>query len=126
MFLAFIDMCSQVLLPLMYSTSVPVGGLGFDPYRIGIIMGVWGGINAAVQLQFLAKLLRRFGPRKMLIVAHISYFFNIAIYPLLSYCAQQPDGEWMVWTLIVIQLTFRMTNTMGYGMSHAVWISPMS
>ncbi|KAF8071542.1 major facilitator superfamily domain-containing protein [Lyophyllum atratum] len=116
MVLAFVDMSSQVLLPLMYSTSIPVGGLGLDPYRIGIILSAFGFFNAIVQLTFLGRLIRRFGPRAMCIVATISYIGNIGLYPLLGYYARKAgrvDGK--VWAVIVPQLLFRLTNGMGYG-----------
>jgi hypothetical protein len=40
--LAFVDQCSSVLLPLYWSTSTPLGGLGFSPFKIGAIMGTYG------------------------------------------------------------------------------------
>ncbi|KAJ7791347.1 major facilitator superfamily multidrug-resistance, DHA1 sub-family [Mycena olivaceomarginata] len=35
-FFCFSQTCYQVLFPLMYSTSIPNGGLGFSPYLIGV------------------------------------------------------------------------------------------
>jgi hypothetical protein len=40
--LTFVDQCVNVLIPLYYSTSIPLGGLGFTPFKIGIIMSVFG------------------------------------------------------------------------------------
>ncbi|KAK2460164.1 hypothetical protein APHAL10511_007843 [Amanita phalloides] len=40
----FLEMSTQVLLPLVWSTSVEHGGLGFTPYRIGMTLGAYGGM----------------------------------------------------------------------------------
>ncbi|GLB44763.1 putative major facilitator superfamily protein [Lyophyllum shimeji] len=69
MVLAFISTSSQMLLPLMYSTSIPIGGLGLDPYHIGIILSAFGFVNAIVQLLLLPPLVRRFGPKKLCLAA---------------------------------------------------------
>ncbi|KAH9481774.1 Major facilitator-type transporter psiT2 [Psilocybe cubensis] len=63
-FLAFLDMCYGVLLPLMYSTSIRNGGLGLDPSRIGATLGAFGLVNSIVQLNFLGRFIRKYGPRK--------------------------------------------------------------
>ena len=60
---AVIDMGVKVLLPLMFSTSIELGGLGFDPYHIGVIMSVWGIINAIFMITVFGRAIRKFGPR---------------------------------------------------------------
>ena len=48
--LTFSDMACQVLIPLVYSTSVELGGLGMVPYEIGVLLGMRGIINAVIQV----------------------------------------------------------------------------
>ncbi|GLB44785.1 putative major facilitator superfamily protein [Lyophyllum shimeji] len=116
MVLAFIDMSSQVLLPLMYSTSIPIGGLGLDPYRIGVILSVFGFVNAIVQLLFLPPLVRRWGPRNICFAATISYLGNIGLYlPLLYFASRAGRVDGKVWATIVLQLATRLTNSMAWG-----------
>ncbi|KAF9468187.1 major facilitator superfamily multidrug-resistance, DHA1 sub-family [Collybia nuda] len=115
MLLCFIDMSAQVLRPLVYSTSIANGGLGFDPYRIGSIMGTWGVINAILQVVFLGKVIRRFGPRNMHILSQFSHLISTALYPLLGYFVRQSGTvDAKVWTVIIIQLIFQITNNMAY------------
>ncbi|RDB25878.1 Protein ZINC INDUCED FACILITATOR-LIKE 1 [Hypsizygus marmoreus] len=115
-FLAFVDMSSQILLPLVYSTSIPLGGLGFDAYQIGVILGVWGVINVIVQLSFLGNLIRRFGPTKVHIFSQCSYVWNIGLYPLLSFLVKRSGRvDAKVWTVMIVQLALRLTNNMAYG-----------
>ncbi|KAG6853283.1 hypothetical protein C0991_005505 [Blastosporella zonata] len=100
----------------MYSTSIPVGGLGFDAYGIGIILSVFGFVNAFVQLFLLGSFVRRFGPRNILALAQFSYAINIGLYPLLTFFARRSGRvDWKVWTIIVAQLVSRLTNGMGWG-----------
>lgn len=47
-FHAFMAQCCYVLNPLVLSTSVKLGGLGLNPYEIGLILGTWGGELADV------------------------------------------------------------------------------
>lgn len=115
---AFIDMSSQFLLPLVYSTSIPIGGLGLDAYDIGIILSAWGVFNAAVLLTLLGPAIRRFGPRAVHIFSYGTYFVNIGSYPLLSYFARRAGGvDGYVWAVIVLQLVCRFVNGMSYGLS---------
>ncbi|KAG6853282.1 hypothetical protein C0991_005504 [Blastosporella zonata] len=116
--LAFINISLHVLLPLMYSTSIAVGGLGFDAYRIGVIMGIFGCATACVQFFLLAKLVRRFGPRNVVALAQLSYVVNIAFYPALNFFARRAgkvDGT--VWAIVVAQLVSRLPAGMGWGIS---------
>ena len=46
--LCFLDMGYSALLPLFYSTSIPLGGLGLDPYNIGITLGTFGDRKSVV------------------------------------------------------------------------------
>lgn len=41
-YLAFVQQSVAVLTPLVLSTSIEHGGLGMDPYEIGIVLGIWG------------------------------------------------------------------------------------
>ncbi|KAG6888134.1 hypothetical protein C0992_009547 [Termitomyces sp. T32_za158] len=115
-FMTFTDMGLQVLQPLVYSTSIPLGGLGFDPYRIGTIMGTWGVINAIFTLVCLPMLLRKFGARKIQIFTHFSYAATLVLYPLLSLLVRRAGGaDALVWAVIVVQLTFALSFSASYA-----------
>ncbi|KAF8896549.1 major facilitator superfamily multidrug-resistance, DHA1 sub-family [Infundibulicybe gibba] len=101
MFLTFTDMSIQALRPLMFSTSIELGGLGLDPYKIGMIMGIWGFINAMIQLNFLSASIRKFGQERL--------------YPILGYLARRSGRmDTMVWILLIIQLTFQMSTYFAF------------
>ncbi|KAJ7908640.1 major facilitator superfamily domain-containing protein [Mycena leptocephala] len=115
-FFCFAQTAHQVLFPLMYSTSIPNGGLGFSPYLIGVTRGVWGVMNTFLQLFLAARLIRWLGVR----TAYIFSFANVAVcigaYPLLSFFAQRAgrvDG--LVWTIVVVQLISNLALGLAYS-----------
>ncbi|KAG5650643.1 hypothetical protein H0H81_011510 [Sphagnurus paluster] len=110
-FLCVVDMSCMVLQPLVYSTSVPLGGLGFSAYQIGVVMGTWGVINAVVQFTCLAPMLRKLGARKVQSMSQLSYAVVFALCPLLSYFAKRAGkADGLVWMVITIQLLFALLN----------------
>lgn len=116
LFIVFVDMSIQVLLPLMYSTSIPLGGLGLTEYEIGVTLGIWGSANAIVQVSFLGKITRRFGPRRVCIVGYRSFLLSIALYPVLGFLVRRAGSvNWLVWVVIAVQLSCRMAIYMAYG-----------
>ncbi|KAF8217624.1 major facilitator superfamily multidrug-resistance, DHA1 sub-family [Mycena galopus ATCC 62051] len=115
-FFCFAQTAYQVLFPLMYSTSIPNGGLGFSPYLIGITRGVWGILNSFLLLFFVAPLIRRFGARTMYIFAFGNIAICIGAYPLLSFFAKRAgrvDG--IVWAIVVVQLVSNLALSIAYA-----------
>ena len=113
---ALVDMASTVLLPLMYSTSIELGGLGLSAYDIGLILSGWGVISAIVMITVLGWAIRRFGPRAVHIFCYITYFVNLALYPLLAYLVQRSGRvDAKAWAVIVAQLACQLANGMSYG-----------
>jgi uncharacterized membrane protein YjjP (DUF1212 family) len=55
----------SALIPLVYSTPVEYGGLGMDPYFIGILMASLGFFTGLSTALFLGPILRRFGLVKL-------------------------------------------------------------
>ena len=114
--LAFLDMGCIVLLPLFYSTSIPSGGLGLNPYNIGITLGTFGFVNAIVQARFLGPLIRKFGARKMYITCFPGLFGCYALYPILRYFSQRYGRvNNLVVVCMIVQLSFQMLVSASYG-----------
>jgi hypothetical protein len=103
--LCFCDISMQVLIPLMWSTSLEHGGLGFTPYTIGLTLGIYGVVNVSLQVMLLGKLIRRFGPRKVVIVSFPAFILSLSCFPLAGCFARRAGGaDWRVWTVIMVQL----------------------
>ncbi|KAJ7760702.1 major facilitator superfamily multidrug-resistance, DHA1 sub-family, partial [Mycena maculata] len=87
--LAFCHMCNEALLPLFFATPISLGGLGLEPFSIGVIMGMAGFCNALVQLIFGGRLIRWYGPRRMFTVGFCALVVQFALYPLVGLLARR-------------------------------------
>jgi hypothetical protein len=117
LFLTFTDMAYSVLMPLIYSTKIELGGLGLDPYHIGMIMGTWGFVNAFVQINLLGKLIRKYGAGRMYQTSYASFCICLLTYPISTYIARRNGGISVgVCISIFVQLLFQFSLYMGYGM----------
>ncbi|KAF5359756.1 hypothetical protein D9756_003027 [Leucocoprinus leucothites] len=115
-FLCFLDQAHQALLPLMYSTSIDLGGLGLRPDQIGLIMGVWGACNAVFQVTCFPKLMAMLGPRKLYIRCFAALLVTFSAFPILNCLARWPAcPEAAIWLTICCQMTFYTFLFMGYG-----------
>jgi MFS family permease len=117
-FLALMEQCFVILIPLMYSTSIPNGGLGFHPFKIGLILGVVGFINGISQLVFLSKAISRFGPRRLYMFTYGTVFIALIAYPIMNSMARVTgDVNPSVWVVLVIQQLCNITIYAAYGCS---------
>lgn len=115
-FLSFLDQAQQALLPLMYSTSVELGGLSLRPDQIGIIMGAWGACNAVFQVTCFPKLMAKFGPKRLYIRCFTALLFTFSAFPILNTLARwHGNTHALVWITICCQMSFYTLVFMGYG-----------
>jgi len=115
-FVCFTEMCYVVLLPLIYSTSIETGGLGLNPYQIGLTMGIWGFFNAIIQINVVGKVIRKYGGASVYKFAYLSYFMGFLTFPFSTYLARR-HGSVGIGSCIVIgfQLFFIIFAYMSYG-----------
>jgi hypothetical protein len=86
--LSFLDMGNFVLLPLFYSTSITLGGLGLNPFTIGFTIGTFGFFNAMIQAKLLGPLIRKYGARKVYIASCPGLFICFTLYPVMRFLVQ--------------------------------------
>lgn len=115
-FLGFCEMSVTALTPLMWSTSLENGGLGFTPYRIGIAFAVYGLFSTFFQAIAVGKIVRRFGPRKVLIGSMAPWLILFSCFPLERYFARSAGHvDWRVWTVITVHLAMYCMATASYS-----------
>ncbi|PBL04129.1 major facilitator superfamily multidrug-resistance, DHA1 sub-family [Armillaria gallica] len=120
-FIFFVGTAYDALIPLMYSTSIPVGGLGFSPFQIGQILSAWGLINAIVQCVFTGRLLRMFGARRMFIISVAFMFVGMLAFSFESYFARLAGRvDEKVITLLLIQLTCSLMTFVAFAAIHVL------
>ncbi|KAG9315287.1 MFS general substrate transporter [Chiua virens] len=106
--LALAEISFYALLPLVYSAPIEIGGLGFPPSIIGIVLATFGILNGIVQALFTSKLVERFGAKNVFCWAVLAFYPLILLFPIISaVVATQGGGVGpIVWILIVLQLVF--------------------
>jgi hypothetical protein len=127
--ISFLEMGYSSLLPLFYSTSIPLGGVGLDPYKIGIALGSFGCANAIVQARFLGSLIRKYGARKLYILSFPGLFACVTLYPIIRYFTQRFGRvNNIVVVCMMVQLSFRILISMSYGIYpslHSRWFKSL-
>jgi len=115
-FLSFLDQAHQALLPLMYSTSVELGGLSLRPDQIGIIMGAWGACNAVFQVTCFPKLMAKLGPKRLYVRCFTALLVTFSAFPILNTLARwYGNTHALIWITICCQMSFYTFVFMGYG-----------
>ncbi|KAH8818705.1 major facilitator superfamily domain-containing protein [Flagelloscypha sp. PMI_526] len=117
----------SALQPLVWSTSIENGGLGFDAFTIGTANTVFAVPNAILQFLFLSKSIRAFGPKAATVTSFVGSVVLICLFPLQTYFARENGVvDWRVWSVITIQLATSMVFYAGYGsiMFFAIDASP--
>ncbi|KAK1235072.1 hypothetical protein PQX77_001708 [Marasmius sp. AFHP31] len=122
-FLAFTDMANAVLIPILYSTSNSMGGLGFSTKTIGTILAVYNFVNAFVQITLMKRFLKRLGPRRLYQIAYpmlsVPFAMMMCEQMLVSWYGKVTLG---VWAAIVFQLTGALGITVAYACSHLLHV----
>lgn len=109
-------MCYAVLIPLMWSTPVGIGGLGLSSFQIGLTMGIWGFLNAVVQINATGRVIRRFGGASVFKFAFVFYLLCFATFPLSTFLAERHGRVYVgSWLVIASQLFFQVFAYMSYG-----------
>ncbi|KAF8344725.1 major facilitator superfamily domain-containing protein [Amanita rubescens] len=115
-FIGFCDMSVQMLTPLMWSTSIEHGGLGFSPYAIGMSMGIYGAFSAILQVIFLGRIIRKLSPRRMHIACFSSLLISYLSFPVASFFARRANGaDWKVWFMVIVSLSAQSMRAGAYG-----------
>jgi len=99
---------------------VEMGGLDLEPATIGYIIAIYGTGSGLFQLLFFAKLVRRFGTRKIFIISVSTFVPIFLMLPIVSLITKQWGLCWTVQVIgfCILVLLFLMDT--GYG-KFAIW-----
>ncbi|KAF8886149.1 major facilitator superfamily domain-containing protein [Infundibulicybe gibba] len=115
MTLSFLSVMLYALLPLFFTMSIEIGGLGFKPLTIGYTMGMYGLGSGVFQALFFARIVRRFGTRGIFVGGMISFIPIFLLFPVMSAVAQHSGVNIIVWLLIALVLLLMPLTGMAYG-----------
>ncbi|KAH7906560.1 major facilitator superfamily domain-containing protein [Hygrophoropsis aurantiaca] len=114
--LALLDLAFLALQPLFYSTPTNIGGLGFKPSTIGSWMALFGIIDGVFQFLFLAKIVDRWGAKRIFTIAVACFFPLITLFPVMTWVVRSQGGVGpTIWALLVLQLIVGTIMDMSYA-----------
>lgn len=117
--IALLDITAGTLIPLVWSTSIELGGLNMSPRSIGLWISGYGFMNGIFQFVALPRLVGRFGPRRIFISSILCHFPFYIMFPfgnLVSRLSSSNYGLKLTATLLVmLQLTVTSFSAMGMG-----------
>ncbi|KAI0714439.1 MFS general substrate transporter [Cerioporus squamosus] len=115
-FLALTDQSFVVLVPLMYSTSIALGGLGMSSFTIGVIQGVAGFIGGLIQVVTFPWMHSKLGSKLLYTLSFAMYLATLALFPLISLVTKRTGSVGVeTWVLIVLQFAAYSATGMTWG-----------
>ena len=126
--IGLIDMGAIALIPLVWSTSIELGGLSMSPAYIGLWLTGCGLLNCIFQFIAFPPLVRRFGPRSIFITSILCFFPVYVMFPFENLAARYSShGTNLATTLLItLQLLALSLSDMGFGKlprdSTCVWL----
>ena len=75
------------IIPVMFTMSVPLGGLGFTPPQIGYILGACRASAACFMAFCFSRVVQYFGERRVYIIGMSSFIGIWILLPVLNLCA---------------------------------------
>jgi MFS family permease len=118
--LAFFDMSSIALIPLIWSTPIEFGGLNLSPASIGLGMSAFGCMSGTFQFAVFPPLAKRFGLRWIFVVSIAVCAVIFALFPLENLTLRHAIGGHptvTTWSLILLQLGLLGIHKMAFGKS---------
>jgi len=112
---SFLEIASWVLLPLVYTTPIEFGGLGFDPATMGICMALYGVMKGVLQLTVFHHILDFLGLRTALIAFISSLIPLFLLFPVGGIHVRNEGTAMVLWILVLIQLVSTISVNMAYG-----------
>lgn len=115
--LAFFDMGYNALIPLVWSSSHAVGGLGLSPSIIGGLMASMAIGGAILQMLIMPAMLRRWDKRQIFRFSLLGIGAATACLGAASFLVRRAGRvDATVWTLLVGQILLSLVNYPAYSM----------
>ncbi|KAH9027362.1 MFS general substrate transporter [Lactarius hengduanensis] len=112
---AMLSAVAAVYIPLVWSTPVEYGGLNLDPASIGLGLSVYGGMGGFFQFVFFSHFVSRFGLRRVFILSIASCAVIYTLFPFENVVVAYGGPNFIVWLLIILQMSSLCVFNMGYG-----------
>jgi MFS family permease len=114
--LAFLDVSFRALLPLFLSTPTYLGGLKLDPSSIGSWLAFFGIMDGIFQALFFAKIVDRFGPKRLFCISVSCFVPIMVMFPIMSWLVStRGEVDYAVTFTLFCQLVLMVVWDMAFG-----------
>jgi MFS family permease len=113
--LAFLDLSIGSLHPLFYAMPLEYGGFGLSPPAIGQLLSAFGFTNGLLQALFFAKIVDRWGAKRVFFFGMVCALPVFGLFPVMSYLARNWGLTPLVWMVLAFQLTLFVIFDMAFG-----------
>jgi len=113
--LEFLDTSQSALIPLFLAMPIKIGGLGFDPRRIGYILGVYRAVTAMFMATYFSKIVRYLGERRTCVLAISTFLLLWVIFPVINLFARHSGISIGVWTGNFLWIVPKTSADMAFG-----------
>jgi len=94
---------------------IEIGGLGFDPGRIGYILGVYRAVTAGLMATYFSTIVRYLGERRTYVLAISTFTLLWVLFPVMNLCARHSGISTGVWIGIFIWIVLKTSADMAFG-----------
>ncbi|KAF8207042.1 major facilitator superfamily transporter [Mycena galopus ATCC 62051] len=98
--LGFLNTTLAALLPLFLAMPIEIGGLGLPPHKIGLVLGVYGLSVGLFQILFFARMVHRFGEKRVFIHGILTCLPVFCLFPMISMIARRFGLSFIVYGLV--------------------------
>jgi len=102
---------------------IELGGLGFNPRRIGYILGAYRAVDAVFMTTYFPKIVRLVGERRTYVFAMATFPLFWVLFPVTNLCARHYGISIGVWTGIVLWIIPMTSADMAFGSFRFVFSS---
>jgi hypothetical protein len=114
--LALLDMSAMVLIPLVWSTPIDLGGLNLRPTSIGLWLSAYGCLNGVLQFTLFPRVVGRLGPGRVVLASIIAYVIIYTMFSFENLAARHSGGtNATVWLFVILQLASICITDMGFN-----------
>ena len=114
-YLEFLNSSHSVLIPLFFAMPIEIGGLGFEPRRIGYILGVYRAVTAVFMATYFSKIVYYLGERRTYILSMSALQLLWVLFPVMNLYARHSGISFSVWTGIVLWIIPTTATEMALG-----------
>ena len=113
--LSLVDISFRAIQPLFLSTPIHLGGLGLTPATIGKLLSIYGIFNGVVQVFFFARIMDRWGSKKVFFGGIASGIPAFVSFPVINHLARHQGYSAAVWIAVGFQIVVSIFLTFCYG-----------